>query len=90
MHSKNLKLWQNSPLKKKSVKTSEFKTEADLQKEKEAKTKRNQVKKLANQLGQKDVAHMHLDKYTDQLRTLIGRLHDENLDSVQQIGGREK
>ena len=77
-------------LKKKVVKTKDIKTEEELQKEKDAKTKRNQVKKLANQLGQKDVAHMHLDKYTDQLRTLIGRLHDENLDSVQQIGGREK
>jgi len=67
---------------KKKPSTKAVLTADEIKQEKDAKSKRNQVKKLANQLGQKDVAHMHLDKYTDQLKNLIGRLHDENLESV--------
>ena len=36
-----------------------------LKKDKEQKKKRQQVKKLAAALGQKQVANIHLDKYTD-------------------------
>ena len=46
--------------------------------EKEFKKQKAETKKLAQALGRKKVNHIHLNKYTDSLKSLIGRLHDEN------------
>ena len=35
---------------------------------------------MAASLGVNKVANIHLDKYTSELKTLIGKLHDDNLD----------
>ena len=44
----------------------------------EFKKQKAETKKLAQALGRKKVNHIHLNKYTDSLKNLIGRLHDEN------------
>lgn len=33
-------------------------------------------------LGEKKVGNIHLDKYTNELKNLIGKLHDDNLDAI--------
>jgi hypothetical protein len=37
-------------------------------------------------LGQKKMGNIHIDKYTAELKELIGKLHDENLNAVQSRG----
>jgi hypothetical protein len=51
-----------------------------------AKKRRIQAKKIAMMLGQKKIGNIHLDKYTAELKELIGKLHDDNLDAVQNRG----
>ena len=47
-----------------------------------AKLKRTEAKKMAQQLGNKKIANIHLDKYSNEFKTLIGKLNDDNLDAV--------
>lgn len=35
---------------------------------------------MAASLGVSKIANIHLDKYTTELKSLIGKLHDDNLD----------
>ena len=44
---------------------------------KEAKIKRIEAKKMAQQLGNKKIATIHLDKYSNDFKNLIGKLNDE-------------
>lgn len=41
---------------------------------------------MAASLGSNKVANIHLDKYTNELKQLIGKLHDDNLDAVHLKG----
>lgn len=41
---------------------------------------------MAQSLGSSKVANIHLDKYTQELKQLIGKLHDDNLDAVHLKG----
>lgn len=36
---------------------------------------------MAEALGKKKVGNVHIDKYTHELKDLIGQLHDENLNN---------
>ena len=45
---------------------------------KEAKLKRIEAKKMAQQLGNKKLASIHLDKYSNDFKNLIGKLNDEH------------
>jgi len=51
-----------------------------LRQDKLAKRRRIQAKKIAKVLGEKKIGNIHLDKYTEELKSLIGKLHDDNLD----------
>jgi len=37
---------------------------------------------MAANLGVDKIANVHLDKYSSELKNLIGKLHDDNLDVV--------
>uniref|UniRef100_A0A7S3CPI6 Cyclic nucleotide-binding domain-containing protein n=1 Tax=Strombidium rassoulzadegani TaxID=1082188 RepID=A0A7S3CPI6_9SPIT len=58
--------------------------------EKLAKKRKAQTKKIAAMLGQKRIGNIHLDKYTQELKNLIGKLHDDNLDAVQNKGAQKE
>lgn len=53
---------------------------------KQSKQKRIANKKIAEQLGNKKIASIHLDKYSNEFKNLIGKLNDANLDAVQMTG----
>ena len=50
--------------------------------EKQQKKSRQHNKKIATSLGVSQVNNIHLQKYTKDLKTLIGQLYDDNLDAV--------
>ena len=38
-------------------------------------------------MGATKIGNIHLDKYSNELKQLIGKLHDDNLDAVHLKGG---
>ena len=50
--------------------------------EKEAKLKRIKNKQMVMQLGVKEMGSVHIEKYTKELKSLIGTLNDESLNKT--------
>jgi len=53
---------------------------------KEAKRSKSQNKLISKELGVKNIRNVHLEKYPDGLKSLIGKLNDESLNETKMKG----
>lgn len=73
LQNKMTQVMKRDPNEDKAV-NQQFK--ASLKKDKEA------AKVFAESLGKKKAATIHINKYTNELKNLIGKLHDDDLDKM--------